>query len=77
MTKDVLTKACCCRDKEEVEWCDTKTARRLFCLSKPHLYQLLADGNIRAACIRRKGAIRGRRLWLVESIRSLIEANEQ
>jgi hypothetical protein len=61
----------------QVEWCDTKAARRLFCLSKPHLYQLLAEGKIRAACIRRKGALRGRRLWLVESIRAFIEANEQ
>lgn len=61
----------------EVEWCDTKTASRLFFLSKPALYTLRAEGKIRSSCIRRHGAIRGRRLWHIESIRSFIEANEQ
>ncbi len=62
---------------DHVEWLGTKAATHRFGLSKPHLYSLLADGKIRASCIRRQGAVRGRRLWLVESIRSFIEANEQ
>ena len=61
----------------DVEWLDTKAVSRRFCLSKPHLYNLLAEGKIRGASIRRRGATRGRRLWLADSIRSFIEANEQ
>jgi hypothetical protein len=61
---------------DHVEWCDTKAATQRFGLRKPHLYILLAEGKIRASCIRRPGALRGRRLWLVESIRAFIEANE-
>jgi hypothetical protein len=41
------------------------------------LYALHAEGKIRSSCIRRKGALRGRRLWLVESIRAFIESNEE
>ena len=62
---------------EDVEWLDTKAVSRRFGLSKPHLYNLLAEGKIRGSSIRRRGATRGRRLWLADSIRSFIEANEQ
>ena len=61
----------------QVEWCDTKAATHCFGICKPHLYALHAEGKIRSSCIRRKGALRGRRLWLVESIRAFIESNEE
>ena len=44
------------------KWTDHKGARILG-LSRSHLYELAGAGKIRSACIRRKGALRGRRLF--------------
>ena len=37
-------------------------------LSRPHFYQLIAEGKIRSACIRQPGAVRGRRLVYLPSV---------
>jgi hypothetical protein len=54
------------------EWCDAHGARPLFGFSRSHLYSLIAEGKIRSACIRRRGAIRGRRLVNCKSIRDFL-----
>jgi hypothetical protein len=57
------------------EWCDQKTARLIFSLSRSHLYALAADGKITSACLRKRGALKGRRLFSCESIRAFLNAN--
>jgi hypothetical protein len=37
-------------------------------LSRPHVYQLIDAGLIRSACLRKPGAIRGRRLIYLPSV---------
>ncbi len=56
------------------EFVDAKGARQLFGLSRSHLYNLTARGLIRSCCLRRPGAIRGRRLFACDSIRAYLEA---
>ena len=57
------------------EWCDARGAKAIFGLSRSFLYQLIANGKIKSACIRRKGSLRGRRIFSCESIRALLNAN--
>lgn len=54
------------------EFVDAKGARILFGLSRSHLYDLEARGLIRSACLRKPGAIRGRRLFCCASIRAFL-----
>jgi hypothetical protein len=54
------------------EWTDHKGARQLFGFSRSHLYSLIEERKIRSACIRRRGAIRGRRLVNCQSIRDFL-----
>ena len=56
------------------EWVDAKGARILFGLSRSHLYMLVGRGLIKSCCLRRPGAIRGRRLFACDSIRRYLEA---
>jgi hypothetical protein len=57
------------------EWCDAKGARVLFSLSRSHLYQLTTDGKVKSSVLRKRGTLRGRRLFSCQSIRALLEAN--
>ncbi len=57
------------------EFCDSKQLRSLFGLSRSHAYLLAGEGKIRAVCIRRPGAVRGKRLWHCESIRAFLQKN--
>jgi hypothetical protein len=52
------------------EFCDSKQLKPLFGLSRSHAYLLASEGKIRTVCLRRKGTVRGRRLFDCESIRS-------
>ena len=52
-------------------------SRRIFGISRAHLYRLAADGLVRSACIKQQPALRGRRLWHIPSIRALLESNIQ
>lgn len=56
------------------EWTDHRGAKVLFGFSRSYLYQLVKEGKIRSACIRRRGALRGRRLFNCESIRAFLDA---
>jgi hypothetical protein len=42
-------------------------------LSRPHVYQLIAAGVIRSACIRKPGAVRGRRLIYLPSLLAYLD----
>lgn len=57
------------------EFISSHQVKTLFGLSKTHAYNLRAEGKIRSVCLRKRGAVRGRRLWDVESIRAYLRAN--
>lgn len=57
------------------EWTDAKGVRKRFGIGTSTLYRLMADGRIKSTSLRRKGSCRGKRLFSVESIKNLIEAN--
>ena len=57
------------------EFADAKTVRLMFGFTRSALYVLASQGTIRTACLRKKGAVRGKRLFDVQSIRSFIDAN--
>lgn len=48
---------------------------RVFGLKRTHLYQLKDKGVIKSVALRAKGALKGRRLFHVESIRAFLYAN--
>jgi hypothetical protein len=52
------------------EFVDHKGLRALFGLSRAHAYLLAGEGRIRSVCIRRPGAVRGKRLFCCQSIRA-------
>jgi hypothetical protein len=54
------------------EFVDHKGLRSLFGLSRAHAYLLAGEGKIRSVCIRRPGAIRGKRLFCCQSIRAFL-----
>ena len=54
------------------EFVDHKGLRALFGLSRAHAYLLAAEGKIRSVCIRRPGALRGKRLFDCQSIRDFL-----
>lgn len=56
------------------EFCDHRNATRLFGLSRSSLYRLVDDGCIRAVTLRRRGALRGRRLFDCDSIRQFLRS---
>ncbi len=57
------------------EFCGFAEVRLLFGLSRSHLYRLADEGLIQSVVLRSKGKLRGRRLFVVESIRRLLFAN--
>ena len=57
------------------EFCGFQEARQLFGLSRSHLYRLADEGRIKSVVLRGRGKLRGRRLFVVESIRALLLAN--
>lgn len=56
------------------EFCDSKAAHGLTGLSRAHLYALFAEGKIKSACIRKPGAVRGKRLWHLGSISAFLNS---
>jgi hypothetical protein len=55
------------------EFADHHTARALFGLSRSYLYKLAGQRRIRSVCIRKPGALKGRRLFDCASIRAFLE----
>lgn len=57
------------------EFGDSKVVRKMFSLSRAHLYRLGAEGRIKSSVLRQRGCLRGRRLWYLPSIRAYLMAN--
>ena len=49
-------------------------ARRMFGLARTYCYQLIKEGKIRSACIRKRGAKTGVRLLDVSSVREFLRS---
>ena len=56
------------------EWGDARTVRLVFGICKSTLYRLADEGKIRTSSLRERGKLRGKRLFSLDSIASLIEA---
>jgi hypothetical protein len=57
------------------EFGDSKVVRRMFSLSRAHLYRLGAEGKIKSSVLRQRGRTRGRRLWFIPSVREYLFEN--
>jgi hypothetical protein len=56
------------------EFADHRTAKRLFGMSRSYLYKLVEERKIRSVSLRKKGALKGRRLFDCASIRQFINS---
>lgn len=59
--------------QDKPEWIDAKRATRLFGLSKTTLLLFAREGKIKTWTNRRRGAIRGRRLYHYDSLVEFFE----
>ena len=57
------------------EFGDSKLVRKIFSLSRAHLYRLAAEGKIKSSVLRQRGRTRGRRLWFIPSVREHLLEN--
>jgi hypothetical protein len=56
----------------EPEFVDFVGLRQLFGIKRSLAYQLMADGKIKSVSLRRRGALRGKRLFCVRSCREFL-----
>jgi hypothetical protein len=56
------------------EWCDSPGAKELFGLKRSMLYELLTRGAIDGCSLRKRGAVKGKRLWNCDSIRHYLQS---
>ena len=61
----------------DAEFLDARGIEARFGLKRSLLYALLADGSIRGVSLRRRGQIRGKRLFDVSSVRSFIHTQTE
>lgn len=58
----------------DAEFCDSHGAKLRFGLGRTYLYQLLQERQIQGVSLRKRGQIKGKRLWNVESIRRFLNS---
>jgi hypothetical protein len=58
------------------EFCDFRGLDRLFGIKRSLGYQLLAEGLIESVSLRRRGQIRGKRLFKVDSVRAFLRSQQ-
>jgi hypothetical protein len=56
------------------EWARVPEVTKLFGIKRTHLFQLIADGRIKSASLRRRGCIKGIRIINCHSVRALLES---
>ena len=56
------------------EWLRLGDATRLYGIGRSSLYELIAEGKIKSACLRKRGNTRGIRLLSADSISAYIES---
>jgi hypothetical protein len=58
----------------DAEFCDHHGAYRRFALRRSFLYDLERLGLIKGVSLRKQGAIRGKKLWSIASIRAYLQS---
>lgn len=58
----------------DAEFVDSPGAKARFGLGRSLLYQLHGEGLIEGVSLRRRGALKGKRLWGVDSIRRYLRS---
>ena len=71
-TTTTLSEATAKASQLDPEFCDFRGLDRLFGIKRSLGYQLLADGLIKSVSLRRRGQIRGKRLFSVDSVRAYL-----
>ena len=56
------------------EFVDSKGLEQKFSIRRSLAYQLIARGAIRSVSLKKRGAVRGKRLFDVDSVRAYINA---
>jgi hypothetical protein len=59
----------------DAEFCDLEGLRARFGIKRSLAYQLLKDGAIRGVSLRRRGQVRGKRLFDAASVREFLRQN--
>jgi hypothetical protein len=67
-----LTKHTPSFDHLRPEFVDGRNIRQIFGISRSHAYLLAAEGSIRSVSLRKRGAVRGRKLFDADSIRAYL-----
>jgi hypothetical protein len=57
------------------EFVDSKGLRAVFGISRSYGYHLADAGLVKTVCLRRPGAIKGKRLWCAQSVRDYLNSN--
>jgi hypothetical protein len=69
LTTAPLSEAAARASQLDVEFCDFRGLDRLFGIKRSLGYQLVAEGLIKSVSLRRRGQLRGKRLFDVASVR--------
>ena len=56
------------------EFVDYRGLRQLFGLSRSHGYSLIERGLVQSVSLRQPGRLRGKRLWVAESVREYLNS---
>ena len=67
-----LTEAAACASRVDPEFVDFVGLRQLFGIKRSLAYQLMANGEIKSVSLRRRGTVRGKRLFSVDSCRQFL-----
>jgi hypothetical protein len=58
----------------DAEFCDSLGAYHRFGLKRSLLYELHTQGLIEGVSLRKRGKLRGKRLWSIDSIRAFLKS---
>jgi hypothetical protein len=57
------------------EFVDSKGLKTVFGICRSQGYRLADDGLVKTVCLRKPGALRGKRLWQCQSVREYLQAH--
>jgi hypothetical protein len=72
--KNVSANAAQANAAQDPEFLDAEGLRARFGIKRSLAYALLADGAIRGVSLRRRGQLRGKRLFAVDSVRAFLKS---
>jgi hypothetical protein len=75
MSTQLTTEPITAASVHDPEFVDVQGLRERFGIKRSLGYELLKDGKIRGVSLRRKGQVRGKRLFDVASVRDFLRGN--